>query len=283
MTATLETLVEQAKGGNKHALETMVRTIQDHVYGLSLRMLWHPMDAEDATQEILIKVITHLDGFRGESTFMTWVYRIASNYLLKTCKCRAEKPEISFNNFGETIDNLLTDNAALSLPPEAEQALVVQEIMIGCMLAMLLCLSRDLRIAYILGEIDEIKHAQAAAILNITPGNYRKRLSRARTLLYNFMQKKCGLVNPDNPCRCSRFVSYATALGKTDPDKMLFAGRPCRGQKETVTSQQLQAMGELQRMVMLYRSHPDYVAPETFVAGIMEILDSGRFEIGQRH
>jgi DNA-directed RNA polymerase specialized sigma24 family protein len=71
MKATLETLVEQAKGGDKHALEALIRSMQDRIYGLAVRMLLHPSDAEDATQEILIKVITHLDSFHGQSAFTT--------------------------------------------------------------------------------------------------------------------------------------------------------------------------------------------------------------------
>jgi hypothetical protein len=58
MEPALETLVKQARDGDKTALEAVVRTIQDQVYGLAMWMLWHPADAEDATQEILIKIAT---------------------------------------------------------------------------------------------------------------------------------------------------------------------------------------------------------------------------------
>jgi RNA polymerase sigma factor (sigma-70 family) len=84
MASNLEHHVSQAKNGNKRALETVVRRIQDKIYGLSLRMLGNPEDAEDETQEILIKIITHLSGFREESAFSSWVYRIACNHLLTT-------------------------------------------------------------------------------------------------------------------------------------------------------------------------------------------------------
>ena len=67
---SLEVLVERAKAGDGAALEAVVRAIQDRVYNLAIRMLWHPADAEDATQEILIRVITNLGSFRGESAFV---------------------------------------------------------------------------------------------------------------------------------------------------------------------------------------------------------------------
>lgn len=74
----METKVIRAQAGNRQALETIVEGIQGKVYELALRMLGHPSDAEDAAQEILIKVITRMGSFRGESAFYTWVYRIAT-------------------------------------------------------------------------------------------------------------------------------------------------------------------------------------------------------------
>ena len=71
---SFESLVDLAKDGNKKSLEAIVRRIQDRIYGLSLRMLYRPEDAEDATQEILIKIITHLDSFEGRSKFSNWAY-----------------------------------------------------------------------------------------------------------------------------------------------------------------------------------------------------------------
>jgi DNA-directed RNA polymerase specialized sigma24 family protein len=62
---SLETLVESAREGGRDALGELVRRIQDPVYRLALRALFLPADAEDATQEILVKIITHLSAFRG--------------------------------------------------------------------------------------------------------------------------------------------------------------------------------------------------------------------------
>ena len=70
-------LIEQATAGDKQALETVVLSIQDLVFNLSLRMLGTFPDAEDASQDILLKVITHLSSFKQESSFSTWVFRIA--------------------------------------------------------------------------------------------------------------------------------------------------------------------------------------------------------------
>jgi RNA polymerase sigma factor (sigma-70 family) len=274
----LEILVEKAKEGDKDSLELLVREIQDNIYGLAIRMLWYPSDAEDASQEILIKVITHLDSFRGESAFTSWVYRIASNHLINTNKCRVAKSETSFKSYEENINSTVFDKQS-SAVPGPEQSLVMEEIMIGCTMGMLLCLDRDLRIAYILGGITEMKGAQCAYILDITPEAFRKRFSRAKKLLNDFMNKKCGLVNPENSCRCSHYIDKAVETGFDKPENMMFAGKPCIQKKGFPDSGQLQEMEELQRTIMIFRSHPDYTAPEKFVEGIKDLLSSGTLSI----
>jgi RNA polymerase sigma factor (sigma-70 family) len=180
MGSTIETLVKQAKEGDKDALEALIQRIQDRVYGLAIRMLWHPADAEDATQEILLKIVTHLGSFRQESTFTTWVYRIASNHLLTTHKRRAERKDITFEQYEEQIDRGLS-GPSLKSPLETEQGLLVEEIRIRCMQGMLLCLDRNLRIAYILGEIFEVISDQGGHILNITSTAFRKEVQSCQS------------------------------------------------------------------------------------------------------
>ena len=82
MNKKLDTLVSAAQAGDRDALTGVVREIQDRVHHLAMRMLVNPDDALEATQEILILVITKLSTFRGDSAFHTWVYRVATNYLL---------------------------------------------------------------------------------------------------------------------------------------------------------------------------------------------------------
>ena len=106
MESTLENLVQQAKEGSREALESVVLGIQDRIYGLALRMLGYPADAEDAAQEILIKVVTRLDSFRQESAFSTWVYRIAANHLLTTRKRLAETGKEAGYEYAEALKKI---------------------------------------------------------------------------------------------------------------------------------------------------------------------------------
>lgn len=278
MKATIENLVKQVKEGNKDALETLIRSIQDFVYGLAIRMLYYPAEAEDATQEILVKIITKLDTFRHESAFTTWVYKIASNHLLTINKCHTERIEMTFEKYGQQLDRWIA-NATPTDHSHAEQHLMVREIMLRCMQGMLICLDRNLRIAYILGEIFEVSSDEAALILNTSSLAFRKRLSRARTHLRHFMQKKCGLVNPSNPCHCIHHVNRVINSGLARPDSLIFATHPCHAQDDAIQLNQIKEMKTIERVAALFRSHPDYAAPEAFVLGIRKLVDSGKFEV----
>jgi RNA polymerase sigma factor (sigma-70 family) len=274
----IEKLVELAVIGEKKALENLVECIQDRVYNLALRMLARPVDAEDAAQEILIKVITHLSSFRKESAFMTWVYRISANHLLTTRKRRAELWEINFEQCQEQIDKGFGDTWDPSVS-EAEQKLIVEELRLNCLQALLQCLDRDLRIAYVLGEIFEVKSHEGAYILDVTPEAFRQRLSRGRKLIRKFVQKNCGLINLRNPCHCKRLAPSAVKTGWVNPKKLVFVNHKRKQQTEDFDESYLHELDELHRVAALFRSHPDYAVPETFVGNIKEMLDSGRFKL----
>ncbi len=248
----MEDLVRRAQEGDREALEQMVAVIQGRIYRLALHMLWHPEDARDATQEILIRIITHLGSFRGESSFQTWTYRVATNWLLNARKQRMERSPMTFQQFGEDLDEGL---AAPS--PEFDDALLMEEVKIGCTLGMLLCLDRRHRLAFILGEILELDQSEAAAVLEISPTAFRKRLSRARTKVIDFTRAKCGLVNSKNQCRCRLRVDRAIEVKRVDPQNLLFAHDRERARRFPAVLEQIRKLDAGQCAVALYRSHPD--------------------------
>jgi RNA polymerase sigma factor (sigma-70 family) len=197
-------LVPRARSGERQAVEELIRRHQGWIYNVAVRMLHHPQDAEDATQEILLKALTRLSSFEERSSFRTWLYRIAFNHLLNTKRGRMEQRAVSFPSFGEALDS--TPDLDLPDPSSAspDAHLLVAEAMIACTSGMLLCLDREQRLTYILGEIFGVTDTVAAELLEISSENFRQRLARARRDLHNFMNDKCGLVNRDNPCRCAK-------------------------------------------------------------------------------
>lgn len=272
METPLEALVERARQGDKDALESVVRAIMDRVYGLAIRMLAHDEDAEDATQEILIRIITHLGTFRGESAFSSWVYRVASNHLLNTRRRRAERYFVSLEAIGQQVETALGADRPY-VAPEAERELLVKETMLGCLHAVLVALKRDLRLAYILGDVIGVTSAEGAYILDISATAFRKRLSRARTLLVDFMREKCGLVRTSNPCRCENQVSYAIQSNCINPRRLMFSPQDGNRKDASLSPTELEEMDELQRIAALFRSLPHYSAPETVLASLKTIVD----------
>ena len=269
---SLEDLAVRARDGERSALEDLVSRIQDRVYNLALRMLWHPEDARDATQEILIRVVTHLGTFRAESAFPTWVYRIAANYLLTARAGRIEAQRLTFERFGQDLDDGLSD-VPLAPEPAVDEVLLIEEVKIGCTLGMLSCLDRPHRLAYVLGEILELDGPEAAEILEIGVATFRKRLSRARSDIVAFTKEKCGLISPDRRCRCRRRVRRALELGRVDPRRLLFASDPVEARRFPAILAEIRRLDEARRAVALYRSHPDFKAPEALGPKILRLAD----------
>ena len=253
-------VVTAAVGGDRDALEQLLRATADDVRRLAQRMLWHPQDAEDATQEILVKVATRLSTFRGEARVTTWVYRIAVNHLLTTRRRRAEDPALTFTEFGR---DLAEDLDAAFDPRGVDDELLAEEVMVGCTQGMLLCLDREHRMAYVLGAVLALPGEEAAELCAISPAAFRKRLQRARDRIQQFMQGHCGLLDPDNACRCRRRIGAAIRGGRVDPEDLHFARR--------VGSLKL----EMQRFTdagAIFRSHPELRTPPELIDAVMRAV-----------
>jgi RNA polymerase sigma factor (sigma-70 family) len=259
MTVEESELVSRAQKGDGAAVEQLLQKSSELVYRLAVRMLGDPDDAQDASQEILLRVAGALPAFRGESAFRTWVYRIASNYLLTARKRKAEEQAKTFAEIGAFLDV----SVAANLPPIEDQ-MILTEAKLTCNARMLLCLDRDHRLAFILGEILELTSDEGAEILEISSDAFRKRLSRARDRMEEFTSQNCGIVNASNPCRCGKVAANARAHGALT--QLRWANQPALPKVEQID--------ELRSAVELFRSHPDYQAPEALMRGVRELLQA---------
>jgi len=216
-------LVKAATGGDKKALQHLIQRHQLFIYNLALKMTKSIEDAEDLTQEVFIKAITALTKFEGKSKFRTWLYRITVNHFLNAKKSKAELQTTDFETYFNSIDRVPMEE--LATIEQYELTDTIEEIRISCTAGMLLCLDKEQRITYILGEMFDIDHNIGAEILGISAGNFRIRLMRARQDLYNWMNKRCGLVNKENPCRCSKKTRGYIEAGVVDPNNLIFNTR----------------------------------------------------------
>lgn len=269
-------LVQLAKSGSRAALEELVTHHQAWIYNLALRMVHHPEDAKDATQEVLIKLFTRLAAFDGRSSLRTWLYRIVVNHLVNMKRCRAESRGITFEAYGQALDGMpdaeLPDPQAMPVDVQ----LLVAEARIGCTSGMLLCLDRQQRLIFILGSIFGVSDAVGAELLELSRDNFRQRLARARRDLQNFMQDKCGLVNTANPCRCARKTRGFIAAGHIDPDNLRFARERVTHVRDVAARVSDEITGLDAAYAEVYRDHPFQSSPD-FVAALRELMDRPEF------
>ncbi len=210
-------LVRLAAEGDKGALEQLLTGVQDLFFNLSLRMLGTIHDAEDASQEILIRVMTNLASFRGESAFTTWVFRIAVNHLKNYRKSMFAQHPLSFEYYGEDIVSGKEKDIP-DLTMGVDRNLLEQELKLSCTNVMLQCLDTDSRCIYILGTMFHVDSRLAAEILEISPEAYRQRLSRIKKKMAGFLDEYCGL-SGKGVCSCSKRISYAIATHRVNPEK----------------------------------------------------------------
>ena len=269
-------LVTEAVQGSKDALEEIVRRIQQPVYSLSLRMLFNPEDAKDISQEILITVITNLRGYRFEGPFRAWVLRIAVNKLKAVRRTWAEKKMASIENLDGILDRYEA-KGWLSKQLDAPERYLEAETRSVCTHALLLTLDRAHRMAFILGVVMEVNSQEGSQILEITSDAYRKRLSRARSRIRDFLVKNCGIFETSNRCRCSNILPAYLQKGWIDPDKPIFVSKHGDEESTTRLGRYLKEMDELKQISAIYNS----VQPSDFdfVDVVKNIYKSNQYRI----
>jgi RNA polymerase sigma factor (sigma-70 family) len=266
-------LVERAKNGDRCALEKLILRHQAWVYNIAVRMVFRPQDAEEVTQEVLVKVITKLSTFKGESTFRTWLYRIAANHVLNMKRRWAETRTTTFADYGAAI----AGTPDLDLPDPnsvaVEVPLLVEEAKNACTMGMLLCLDRKQRLILTLGAILGASDTVGAEVLEMTADNFRQCLARARRDLHSFMNNQCGLVNKNNPCRCPKKTRGFIEAGHVDPRNLMFVPQHVERVRDVApeTVREIEDVVERQHAV-IYRDHP-FLRPPDQVNWLRRMLD----------
>lgn len=282
--ATVQTDLARALDGDARALGRVLQTAQPLVFNLALRMLGRREDALDATQEILLRVATHLSDYRGESRFSTWVYRIAVNALLDQRRAGARRAERSFTELGLDLDAGIERADALPDPVEAvtpEQRVAATELALVCTQGMLMALPDAQRLAYVLGEVMDLEGPEAARIAGVTPAAFRQQLARARQALRDFVDAHCGLVSPTARCHCDRQLRALDErrvawLGR----QPLSAGSAAPVLHDAVARQGLRDIGRLQSAARLFRAHPDYAVDPSQVSELLGRIEATVFGAG---
>ncbi|MGH3010945.1 MAG: RNA polymerase sigma factor [Gaiellaceae bacterium] len=246
----LDALARRAAEGDHEALSELVREIQHPMYRLALRFLGNPDDAQDACQEVLMRIVTRLGTFEGRSKFSTWAYTVAFRSLLRTRRRLYESSVLGAEQYAAALDAGLGDvDPTLD---EVEYRLLSEEVRISCTYGMLLCLPRPQRAAYLLADVLGLTDGEGADVLDCSREAFRQRVSRARRTLRQVIDNRCGLVDPANPCGCGRQIASGEAAGILDPNRLPLARHPRQEARVWIepVAQQLdavEAIGDLYR------------------------------------
>lgn len=267
-------LTELAVNGDRTALEKLILRHQAWLYNIAVRMVFQPHDAEEVVQEVLIKIITKLSTFRGESKFRTWLYRIAVHHILNMKRRRSEEHASTFSLYGSAIDG--TPDLDLPDPNSVPVSLpiIVEETKNACTMGMLLCLDRRQRLVFTLGEILGASDTVGAELMELSPDNFRQLLTRTRRDLYSFMNSQCGLVNLNNPCRCPKKTRGFIQDGHVDPHHLLFTPEHVERIKD-VAPAAVRAIDDVveNEYAAIFRDHP-FLQPPDQTRWLERILDT---------
>jgi len=172
--ASDEDLARRAGAGDRAALEALLARHLDQVYAVCRRVLGHPEDAADATQEALIAITRGISRFDGRSRFTTWMYRVATNAALDEARRRRRRP-IASEHLDE-ISTVADPTAAVDARLDVDAALAT--------------IPPDYRAAVALRDLVGLDYAEIASVLDIPIGTVRSRIARGRAALADRLSER---------------------------------------------------------------------------------------------
>lgn len=267
----LTALIDKAIAGDRNSLETVILSVRDLIFNLSLRMLGTFHDAEDATQDIILKIITHLSSFKQESSFSTWVFRIATNHLINYKKHMFAQYPLSFAFYGNDIENAPVEDIP-DLTQDVEKSILAEELKLSCTNVMLQCLDMDDRLIFILGTMFKVDSRIAGDILEMTPEAYRQRLSRVRRKVADFLSAYCGEYG-SGKCRCRSRLNYAIQSHRLNPSELDYTATHKITDAEKVLGFK-SAMEEIDDLSAHFAFSRLYESPEQVQRFLTEFLES---------
>ena len=265
--------IARAVSGDRDALEAVLHSVQDMVFNLSLRMLGTVPDAEDATQEILLKAMTRLSSFRQDSSLSTWVFRIAANHVQAYRKHMFANAPLSLEIYGEDILSGREKDVP-DMGGGVDGALLERELKLSCSNVMLQCLDAESRCIFILGTMFRLDSRIAAEVLGLTPEAYRQRLSRIRRKMADFLSAYCGL-SGTGCCECARRVNYAVATHRLYPKRLDFQRLDTCKYEEIVRC--TDAMERIDDASQVFAAMPAYRAPQATADWVRRCIGGAAF------
>lgn len=186
-----EKLIDRAIKGDASAFNELLSAHERKLYAVCLRMCGNHEDAQDCLQEAMLRVYRSISGFKGQSSFSTWLYRVAMNTCLDELRRRKNKPSTSLDTLIDAgwspADGSATpEHSMLADEKRREIQAVISE------------LPEDMRSAVVLRDIEGFSYDEIADILNINVGTIKSRISRGREKLREKFLSKSELFDRKN-------------------------------------------------------------------------------------
>ncbi|MEG6616837.1 sigma-70 family RNA polymerase sigma factor [Peptococcaceae bacterium 1198_IL3148] len=179
MSITDKELIEKSLSGDYIAFEELIHKYENKVYTVAYRFMGNHADACDLAQEAFIKMYQALPKFRGDSSFMTWIYHITANVCRDELRRRQKKQTLSLDD--DSDDNVAPKFTIASDEPGPEE--IIESLELSTQVQQCLnMLSEDYRLILIMREIQGLSYDEIAETMNISLGTVKSRLSRARSV-----------------------------------------------------------------------------------------------------
>lgn len=186
-------LVKACQQGDMEAFDALVLRYKDRLYNVVYRFLGHREDAQDVVQECFVRAYRSLESFKGESTFYTWLYRIATNLARNAIRDRGRKGRdqgMSLEKLQDEAPNIAQRATQSNQRPDVlAQENELNESLQACIEE----LPEQYRMVFVLRTMDGLRYNEIAAVLECPRGTVKSRLNQARRLLREALRAQ-GLV-----------------------------------------------------------------------------------------
>lgn len=182
-------LVRNLRRRDEDAFRELVRVYQHRVFNIVYRILGDREEAEDVAQEVFVAIFKHIDSFRGDAKFSTWVYRIATNQARNRLKYHARRHRRDHQNYEDAPESAHQDSDFAGTIPQPEDAVLGRELekIIQEGLAELGEIHRTI---IVLRDVEHLTYQEIAEIVELPEGTVKSRLFRARVALKEYVEKR---------------------------------------------------------------------------------------------
>lgn len=216
-----DVLWHAAQNGSARDLEELLARYESWIQKRVRYAVWNAQEADDITQDILVRVLSGIKRFEGRCTFKAWLRKIVNNFITNLIERISSRETVRFCS----LDRIRCDghlDFADSSYEGVETLMHFEETKLLFMKGILLCLDRTQRLVFVLGALFDVTDVRGAALLGISPHHFRRILCKSRRELLHFMTHNCSLLNRACVCRCPHKTRRYVKRGYVNPKTGLF-------------------------------------------------------------